>query len=109
MTENISRPVRRIDAVEKLAGQARYVSDYTFEGLLHARLLRSDRPRARIVDIAVPELPEGYFYIDDRDIPKGGKNRIHMIKEDWPVFGGRGPFCGSDYRDGGGSRQGEGP
>ena len=86
MTENISRPVRRIDAVDKLSGHARYISDFDFEGLLHARLLRSDRPRARIVDIAVPELPEGYFYIDDRDIPKGGKNRIHMIKEDWPVF-----------------------
>ncbi len=86
MTENISRPVRRVDAVEKLAGRARYISDYTFEGLLYARLLRSDRPRARILGITVPPLPEGYVYIDARDIPEGGKNRIPMIKDDWRVF-----------------------
>jgi len=86
MAESISTPVRRVDAVEKLTGQAKYLSDYLFDGLLHARLLRSDRPRARILDISVPELPEGYFYIDARDIPKGGKNRIPIIRDDWPVF-----------------------
>jgi CO/xanthine dehydrogenase Mo-binding subunit len=86
MTENISAPVRRVDAIEKLTGRARYISDYTFAGLLHARMLRSDHPRARILDISVPELPEGYFYIDAKDIPKGGKNRISMIKDDWRVF-----------------------
>ena len=86
MGKKISDPVRRVDAVEKLTGRARYVADYAFEGLLYARLLRSDRPRARILDVTVPELPEGYFFIDASDIPAGGKNSIHMIKDDWRVF-----------------------
>ena len=86
MTETISTPVRRIDAVDKLTGRAKYLSDYLFDGLLYARLLRSDRPRARILEIRVPDLPEGYFYIGAKDIPKGGKNRIPIIRDDWPVF-----------------------
>ncbi len=86
MQGKISDPIRRVDAVGKLTGRARYISDYRFDGLLYARLLRSDRPRARILEVTVPELPDGYFYIDARDIPEGGKNRIPMIKEDWRVF-----------------------
>ncbi|RTZ91030.1 MAG: aldehyde oxidase, partial [Deltaproteobacteria bacterium] len=86
MGEPISTPVRRIDAVDKASGRARYIADYDFKGLLYARLLRSERPRAVITGISKPEFPEGYYYIDARDIPKDGKNRIRMIKEDWPVF-----------------------
>ena len=84
--KGISAPVRRVDAMEKLTGKARYISDYPFEGLLHARLLRSDRPRAKILGIEVPDLPAGYSYVDARDIPAGGRNGIRMITDDWPVF-----------------------
>jgi len=86
MQGKISDPVRRADAIEKLTGKARYISDFEFETLLFARVLRSDRPRARILEISVPELPDGYYYIDARDIPEGGRNNIQMIKDDWPVF-----------------------
>ena len=86
MTETISTPVRRIDAVEKLTGRVRYIADYVFEGILYARLLRSDRPRARILEVAVPDLPSGYDYIDAGDIPAGGRNGIPIIRDDWRVF-----------------------
>lgn len=87
MKTPISTPIRRVDAKAKTGGEARYISDIHFEGMLYAKAVRSERARARIRKITVPELPEGYFYVDSRDIPAGGKNRIDMIKDDWPVFG----------------------
>ncbi len=86
MSEKISTSVRRVDAVSKASGKAMYISDYEFDGLLYARVLRSEKPRAVITSISVPELPDGYYYIDAKDIPENGKNNIHMIKEDWHVF-----------------------
>ncbi len=86
MSKVISTSVRRIDAEDKASGKAWYISDYEFDGLLYARMLRSERPRAVITNISLPEFPEGYFYIDGKDIPEAGKNNIMMIKEDWHVF-----------------------
>lgn len=86
MSGNISIPVRRVDAAAKSSGEAKYLSDLEFPGLLYAKALRSERARAKIVSISVPDLPEGYFYIDRNDVPASGVNRILMIKEDWPVF-----------------------
>ncbi|HXJ84641.1 MAG TPA: xanthine dehydrogenase family protein molybdopterin-binding subunit [Candidatus Methylomirabilis sp.] len=47
----VGTSVRRIDGVEKVTGRARYVTDLEVPGMLHARLLRSPYPHARIVDI----------------------------------------------------------
>lgn len=43
--------VRRLDADDKLIGRARYTTDYTVPGMLHGKIVRSDRPHARIVRI----------------------------------------------------------
>ncbi|WP_020611672.1 xanthine dehydrogenase family protein molybdopterin-binding subunit [Sediminispirochaeta bajacaliforniensis] len=86
MNANISKAVTRVDATAKSTGAAKYVSDLQFPGLLYARVLRSDRARAKILEIHVPTLPEGYFFIDKNDIPSGGTNEVLMIKKDWPVF-----------------------
>ncbi|HAP44093.1 MAG: xanthine dehydrogenase [Spirochaetes bacterium GWD1_61_31] len=42
---------KRDDSLEKLTGEATYVSDMTFPGLLHAQLKKSPHARARIVAI----------------------------------------------------------
>ena len=47
----VGRSVPRRDAVEKVTGRARYVSDLTHPGMAHARLLRSPYAHARIVRI----------------------------------------------------------
>ena len=86
MNDEIRKSVRRVDAVAKASGLAKYISDYDFGDILYARLVRSTRPRAKILSVTVPELPEGYYYVDYRDIPEKGKNRIQMIKDDWKVF-----------------------
>ena len=49
----IGKSVRRPDAVEKVRGRARYLSDLEMPGMAHARVLRSPYPHARIVDIDV--------------------------------------------------------
>ena len=81
---DISSPVRKADAFEKSRATARYIADMEFEGLLYARTLRADRPRARIVSIDLPPLPEGYTVVDRHDVP--GKNRVRVIIDDWPFF-----------------------
>ncbi len=84
MERGIGAPARRVDALDKAAGRTRYLADLDFPGLLHARLLRSTCPRARIGRVVLPPLPPGCAVIDHRDVP--GRNRIALIRDDWPAF-----------------------
>jgi len=86
MKSQISTAIQRVDAKDKAGGSARYIADIPFDGMLYAKTVRSEEARAEILGVKVPDLPEGYYYIDARDIPPEGKNRIEMIKDDWPVF-----------------------
>src|SRR5688500_15443663 len=43
--------VRRLDAEDKLTGKARYATDFTMPGMLYGKIVRSDRPHARILSI----------------------------------------------------------
>ncbi len=86
MTTGISRSVPRVDAYDKAAGITRYIADIPVAGVCYGKLVRTSISRGTILDIDVPELPEGFWFISEGDIPEGGRNRIHMIKEDWPVF-----------------------
>jgi CO/xanthine dehydrogenase Mo-binding subunit/aerobic-type carbon monoxide dehydrogenase small subunit (CoxS/CutS family) len=47
----IGTPVRRVDAVEKVTGRARYVTDLVLPGMAHARVLRSPHPHARLTRV----------------------------------------------------------
>ncbi len=44
----VGKPTRRIEGVEKVTGTARYTEDLVLPGMLHARLLLSPHPHARI-------------------------------------------------------------
>ena len=80
----ISRPVPRTDFEEKIDGRIRFCADLAPAGLLYARTLRSTRPRARILSIRLPVLPEGYCTVDRTDIP--GVNRIPLVFDDQPFL-----------------------
>lgn len=82
--DKISRPVVKKDHEAKMSGRAVYVCDYPDDGLLCGRLVRSTRPRARVVDVSVPPLPEGYLWVDRTSVP--GDNRVNIVKDDTPVF-----------------------
>src|SRR5215813_14257412 len=47
----VGKSVRRVDAVDKVTGRARYVTDLERPGMLHAKILRCPYPHARIVRI----------------------------------------------------------
>ncbi|MGC8779968.1 MAG: xanthine dehydrogenase family protein molybdopterin-binding subunit, partial [Anaerolineae bacterium] len=49
----VGKPARRVDALEKVLGTAKYIADRKLPGMLHARCLRSDVPHARIVRLDV--------------------------------------------------------
>lgn len=84
LCQAISEPIRRLDGAEKIAGLARYCADIRLDGLLFAKTLRSDRPRALIVGIDRPPLPDGYWIVDHRDIP--GRNTLPAAIEDQPFL-----------------------
>lgn len=84
MNRNIGIPIEKVDHREKTAGYATYLGDMKPPGMLYAKTLRSDRPRAVIKGIKVPSLPEGYYVVDYRDLP--GKNRVKMLLDDQPFL-----------------------
>jgi CO/xanthine dehydrogenase Mo-binding subunit/aerobic-type carbon monoxide dehydrogenase small subunit (CoxS/CutS family) len=49
----VGRSVPRVDALEKVTGRARYVTDMELPGMLHVKLLRSPYPHAKIVRVDV--------------------------------------------------------
>ena len=44
----VGKPATRLDGIAKVTGRARYTQDLAFPGMLHARILRSPYPRARV-------------------------------------------------------------
>jgi CO/xanthine dehydrogenase Mo-binding subunit len=84
MSHSISTTVRRKDAVAKASGSTEYLSDQFLHSPFHAKCYYTSIPRGIIISRTLPELPEDYYIIGVDDIP--GKNSLHMIIEDWPVF-----------------------
>lgn len=82
--DKISESITRIDHTPKITGAAMYVADYPTVGVLFGKLLYSSKPRARLLDVIVPELPEGYLVVDRNDVP--GENSVHIVLDDTPVF-----------------------
>lgn len=81
---NISASVEKKDHAAKASGAARYVADYPAKDMLFGQLLRSKLPRAKILDIKLPELPEGYIAVTAEDVP--GDNNVDIVMDDTPVF-----------------------
>lgn len=84
MSERIGKPIIRVDAAEKIGGNAKYLADIEFENMLYARTLRSTKARAKIISIDIPQLPEGYYIVDKSDVP--GRNRVKIVFYDMPFF-----------------------
>ena len=77
-----TRPVRH-DGVDKVTGRARYGADYTFPGMLHARVLRSPHAHARINSIDYTralKLPGVYAVVTAADLPEAA-NKTEQVGE----------------------------
>lgn len=72
--ENISSPVIRKDHEAKISGREHYVGDMKCAAdggeIYTAKLVRTEVAHAEILSVTVPELPEGYTYVDGRDAPR---------------------------------------
>lgn len=84
MDKTISRSVPRLDAEAKISGRALYLADIDHNEVLYARTVRSNRPHARIRKIKLPQLPEGCYAIDYRDVT--GQNHMQTVVSDHPLF-----------------------
>lgn len=51
--DKVNKPIRRVDANEKVTGKAKFAADLSFPNMLYAKVLRSKYPRARIVKINI--------------------------------------------------------
>jgi xanthine dehydrogenase molybdenum-binding subunit len=83
----ISRPLSRPDAVDKVTGKGIYADDLYVEGMLHARVLRSRYPHARLLKVEVSKakaLPGVVTVLTADDIPGRKDCGVHEI--DWPVL-----------------------
>ena len=47
----VGQPAQRVDALQRIRGEARYTADLSFPGMLHAAILRSPHARARAKDV----------------------------------------------------------
>lgn len=82
--ENISKSVKKKDHESKIKGSALYVDDHVMDNMLYGRLLHSAKAKARITNVIVPELPEGYYVVDKNDVT--GVNRVAIVQDDTPVY-----------------------
>ncbi|CAG1004064.1 partial nicotinate dehydrogenase large molybdopterin subunit, partial [Anaerolineae bacterium] len=83
----ISQPLPRPDAVAKVNGTGIYADDLYVEGMLHAKVLRSKYPHARLKRVEVSQaraLPGVAAVLIADDIPGRKDFGVHEI--DWPVL-----------------------
>lgn len=82
--ESVGRNVNRKEGMSKVTGQAKYVDDLAFEGMIYGRTIRSEIPKGKIKSIHFEFDTEGYTIVDFRDIP--GKNVVALIQDDQPCL-----------------------
>ena len=83
----VGRSLPRPDARAKVTGEATFAADLYFEGMLHARVLRSRYPHARLLRVDTSRaktLPGVVAVLTADDVP-GAKNH-GLVRPDWPVL-----------------------
>jgi CO/xanthine dehydrogenase Mo-binding subunit len=86
-TTLIGTAIARPDAVDKVRGEARFVDDLAFPGMLHGAVVRSPHPHARVLGIHAEEarvLPGVVVVLTAADVP--GENIVHVIVDDQPAL-----------------------
>ena len=82
----VGRPVPRKEGRDKVTGQAKYIDDLKFPGMLYGATVRSTVPRGRILAIRFEDgVPWNEFTIvTAKDIP--GENAVALITLDQPYL-----------------------
>ena len=80
----------RSDVRDKVLGRGEYCDDVALPGMVHASAVRSEYPRARVLDIdasAALALPGVLAVLTADDVPN---NKVGHIQQDWDVMIARG-------------------
>lgn len=83
---HVNKPVKRVDAYEKVTGRAKYAGDLVFVDMLYARILRTKYPCAKILNInteRAEKYPGVRCVITAKDIPD---NEFGCIMPNQQVF-----------------------
>src|SRR5437016_9446479 len=82
----VGKPIPRKEGRKKVTGQALYVDDLRFEGMLHGVTVRSSIPRGRIKNISFEgDIPwDEFTIVTAKDIP--GENYVALILNDQPYL-----------------------
>jgi CO/xanthine dehydrogenase Mo-binding subunit len=87
MTDHlIGKPIPRKEGRQKVTGQALYVDDLSFPGMLHGVTVRSSVPRGHIKSISFEgDIPwDEFTVVTAKDIP--GENYVALILNDQPYL-----------------------
>jgi CO/xanthine dehydrogenase Mo-binding subunit len=86
MFHTVGQPVPRKEGLEKVTGEAKYVDDLKFPGMLYGATVRSPVARGRIRGIEFPPgLPwDEFTIVTAKDIP--GENVVALIVDDQPYL-----------------------
>jgi 4-hydroxybenzoyl-CoA reductase subunit alpha len=92
----IGRRMRKVDGVGKVTGAAVYTDDIALPGMLHAKILRSPHPHARIVSIetAEAEALEGVHAVVTGDEMAVTYGIIPWTRDEYPLCVDRVRFVG---------------
>lgn len=85
----------RIDVREKVLGYGEYCDDILMDGMVHGSCVRTQYPRARVLDIDASEalaLPGVLAVLTADDVPS---NKVGHIQQDWDVFIAKGDITRS--------------
>ena len=91
----VGRDVRRVDALEKLTGIAKYAADHLLEEALIVKAVRSPHPHAVVKNIdktGALKIPGVEGVITAGDIP--GENEIGYLVEDQPLVTAKARYVG---------------
>ncbi|MBU1048777.1 xanthine dehydrogenase family protein molybdopterin-binding subunit [Candidatus Bipolaricaulota bacterium] len=86
-TTLIGAGLSRPDAVDKVRGDAKYVDDLAFPGMLHGWVVRSPLPHAKVMHVDLASAfshPDVSCLVTHEDVP--GKNVVHVIYDDQPAL-----------------------
>lgn len=83
MARAVGTNVRRKDGDAKVTGEAKYIDDLSFPGMIYGTTIRSTIPRGRFT-IGPRQLPPEFIVADHRDIP--GPNYVALIDPDQPCL-----------------------
>lgn len=82
----VGKSLTRLGALEKVTGRSQYTGDLTLPGMLHAKILRSPHPHARIVSIdtcAAQALPGVAAVVTPRDVAPDTRLQPDLAVLDW--------------------------